>query len=117
MTPSSGEHDSGIVAFRRAVDALCLSREQIARGLGVDTTALDEFVAGTRHIPPVLLLALVDLVKTHESRLGAAAAALYEQAMLRLTLGGDGAAPKGGVSATPVAPPPNLPPSGPRPGA
>ena len=108
MTPSNGEHDRALVAFERAVDALCLSREQIARALDVDAATLDELVSGARPVPPVLLLALVDLVKTHESHLGAAAAALYEAAMLRLTLSGD-RAPAARATAPPPSPPPKPP--------
>lgn len=107
MPPSKGEPIGGIAAFNRAVDALCLSREEIARGLGVDPTLLAEYVSGARPVPPVLLLSLVDFVKAHESRLGAAAAALYEQAMLLLTrsnerAGARAASRDGGPAARPT---------------
>lgn len=71
--------------FQHAVSALCLSHEQIAAELGVSVAALQAYERDERAVPPLLLLALVNVVKAHEVTLGAAASALFEEAMLRLT--------------------------------
>ena len=71
--------------FRHAVSALCLSHEQIAAELGVSAPLLEAYERDERAVPPLLLLALVNVVKAHEVTLGAAASALFEEAMLRLT--------------------------------
>ena len=77
--------DSGSTAvFRRGVDALCLSREDIARELGITEGMLERFAAGADPVPPITQLKLVDVLKDHEARLGGAAGLLYEEAMLRL---------------------------------
>ena len=77
--------ESGSAAvFRRGVDALCLSREDIARELGITESALDRFTTGADPVPPITQLKLVDVLKDHEARLGGAAGVLSEEAMLRL---------------------------------
>lgn len=70
--------------FARAVDALCLSREEIARALELTPALLDAYTAGTEPVPSITQLELVDVLKSHEAMLGAAAGSLYEEAMHRL---------------------------------
>jgi hypothetical protein len=78
--------------FERAVDALCLSREEIARELGITEAALERFTKGDESVPPVTQLRLVDVLKAHEVTLCGAAGVLYDEAMLRLMgSGSDGA--------------------------
>lgn len=74
--------------FARAVDALCLSREDIARALGLTPALLDAYTAGTEPVPSITQLELVDVLKSHEAMLGAAAGSLYEEAMHRLESSG-----------------------------
>lgn len=83
MSSTLGE--SSLVAFRRAVDALCLSRVDIARNLGIDAAALESLVQGASPVPAGMNLALVDLLKAHEVTLEQAAGALFEHAMRGLT--------------------------------
>jgi hypothetical protein len=70
--------------FTRAVDALCLSREEIARALEITPDLLDAFIEDREPIPPMTKLELVDLLKSHEAMLGSAAGSLYDEAMYRL---------------------------------
>ena len=74
--------------FARAVDALCLSRDEIARALGLTPVLLDAYTAGTEPVPSITQLELVDVLKSHEAMLGAAAGSLYEEAMHRLESSG-----------------------------
>lgn len=74
--------------FARAVDALCLSRDEIARALGLTRALLDAYTTGAEPIPSITQLELVDVLKSHEALLGAAAGSLYEEAMHRLESSG-----------------------------
>jgi hypothetical protein len=75
-------------AFRHAVEALCLSRDDIARELHVSRELLDGFVDSGVPVPAITQLALVDVLKAHEARVGGAAGVLYEQAMRHLVAAG-----------------------------
>ena len=70
--------------FTRAVEALCLTREEIARALKVTPALLDAYTEDREPIPPMVKLELVDLLKSHEAMLGSSAGSLYDEAMYRL---------------------------------
>lgn len=74
--------------FARAVEALCLSREDIARALDLTPAVLDAYATERLPVPPIVQLALVDLLKAHEALLGGAAGSLYDEAMYRLERSG-----------------------------
>lgn len=83
---------AGKSTFARAVDALCISRDDIAQALGLTAALLDAYLVGSAPVPAMTQLELVDVLKSHEALLGAVAGSLYEESMYRLernTLDGD----------------------------
>jgi hypothetical protein len=96
--------------FARAVDALCMSREDIARALKLTPAVLDAFTAGTTPVPSMTQLELVDVLKAREAMLGAAAGSLYEETMYHLESSGL-ATPVPGADQPLPTPAPPVPPS------
>lgn len=92
--------------FARAVDALCLSHEEIATALGLTPALLEAYASGTQPVPSISQLELVDVLKAREAMLGAAASSLYEEAMYRLESSGLATPINGGLD---PPPPPTLP--------
>jgi hypothetical protein len=95
--------------FARAVEALCLSRQDIARALDLTPEALDAYTSERLPVPPMVQLALVELLKAHEAMIGGAAGSLYDEAMYRLERSGL-ARPVAPNDAEPQSPPPSPPP-------